>query len=527
MRLPRPYYFLEDAQIVGPFEESVILELVRTGRLAARCLCWYEGLPEWKTAGELFPNAFPTGTPASPNPTPPAENSQDSAAPAQNHLLMPPTTPDLIPGFGSDMPTLPTALSLGEISPALFSPPHSADGPGLPNSTFTPGKIIAQRYRVIRFIGRGGMGEVYEVEDMELHERVAMKSILPEYANDEAAITRFKREIYLARKITHPHVCRIFDLGTHRWAAAPPEGATDRGTFFFTMELLEGETLAQRLPRTVKVSPEGALPIVRQIAEALNAAHQRGIVHRDLKTSNIILAAEPDHPGRCRAVITDFGMARNFMDNKGPFESLSQTGSIKGTPTYMAPEQIEGGPVTASADIYALGIVIYRMITGAWPFEGDSPLLTALKRLNEAPVPPSVHLPEIPPRWETILLRCLARKPADRFPSTLHVIRALEDPSIPVEPPPPQEPFQSPETASPAWHRRPNVRILLFALLLLVLLFLVLWVGPWLRASAARAEVNRPPAAASAGKLAHSSRGLPAASTGVLIGAETAHRQVS
>lgn len=483
--MTRVYYFLEDAQIVGPFEEEAIPQVIRAGRMSTASLCWYEGLPEWKTAGEIFPACFEPSNPAAPGSDRPEEwHPPDGAAVHPDRLLMPPTQPDLPLGLGGDMPTLPTSLSLGDISPALFPAPRSSAEPGAPdlNSTFTPGKIIAQRYRIIRFIGRGGMGEVYEVEDMELHERVAMKSILPEYANDEAAITRFKREIYLARKITHPNVCRIFDLGTHRWAADTPETTSDRGTFFFTMELLSGETLAQRLQRTLKMDPAEALPIIRQLAEALNAAHQLGIMHRDLKTSNIILVPELNQPGRYRAVITDFGMARNFMDNKGPFESLSQTGSIKGTPTYMAPEQIEGGPVTSAADIYALGIVIYRMITGAWPFEGDSPLLTALKRLNEAPVPPSVHLRDIPPRWEVILLRCLARRPADRFASTLDVAQALEDPSIAVEPPPPFPPPKGSGSAPVPWHQRWNVRILIIALILLVLFAVIFWLFPWMQA---------------------------------------------
>src|SRR6185436_3148426 len=150
--------------------------------------------------------------------------------------------------------------------------------------SFAPETLVAQRYRVVRFIARGGMGEVYEVEDLVLHDRVALKTVRPEVSHDETTIERFKREIQLARRVTHPNVCRIFDVSHHR-----PEGNA-AGVIFLTMELLQGETLAERLRRTGPLSPQAALPIVRQISDALHAAHQVGVVHRDLKPGNVVLA---------------------------------------------------------------------------------------------------------------------------------------------------------------------------------------------------------------------------------------------
>jgi len=169
--------------------------------------------------------------------------------------------------------------------------------PRTENPAFTAGDMIAQRYRVARFIARGGMGEVYEADDLELRERVALKTVRPEVAGDTLAVERFKREIQLARKVTHPNVCRIFDASHHR-----PDGDASSGVIFLTMELLVGETLAERLRRKGPLQPAEALPIARQVADALHAAHQAGIVHRDLKPGNVMLV---EGRGSLRAVVTD------------------------------------------------------------------------------------------------------------------------------------------------------------------------------------------------------------------------------
>ena len=290
------------------------------------------------------------------------------------------------------------------------------------SSALAVGELLAGRYRVLRFIGNGGMGEVYEAEDCELHERVALKTILPEIARQPESIQRFKREIQLARKVTHPNVCRIYDLVYHET------------TIFLTMEMLEGETLAQRLLRTGAMTTEVAFPLVAQIVAGLAAAHRAGIVHRDLKCSNVMLVPTKARDADVRAVIMDFGLARRNAVGDDPAGLNSTTQAITGTPAYMAPEQVEGRAVTSAADIYALGIVMYEMVTGRSPFEGDSPLSIAVKRLQEPPPSPKSHQPGLDLRWERAILRCLERNPADRFADAEEITRTIEPQAPAVEP---------------------------------------------------------------------------------------------
>ena len=279
---------------------------------------------------------------------------------------------------------------------------------------FSPEQMIADRYRVVRFLAKGGMGEVYEVEDTDLGERVALKTLRPRTGRDTQAQQRFKREITLQRKIAHPNVCRIFDLGWHT-----PDG--EDSVLFLTMELVDGRTLASRLRRSGALKPADALPLIRQMAEGLQAAHQAGIIHRDFKTANVMLVeGKPGDPPR--VVITDFGIAR-LSESDEP--AVTMAGEIIGTPAYMAPEQVQGGTITHAADIYALGVVIYEMLTGRLPFQGESPFTTAVKRLTEEPTAPSLHAPDVEPRWEDTILRCLERDPRERFASAADVVTAL------------------------------------------------------------------------------------------------------
>jgi tetratricopeptide (TPR) repeat protein/tRNA A-37 threonylcarbamoyl transferase component Bud32 len=280
-------------------------------------------------------------------------------------------------------------------------------------------ETIAGRYRVVSFLAQGGMGEVYEVEDSVLRERVALKTVRPDVRADSLAVERFRREIQLARKVTHPNVCRIFDVSHHR-----PLGRAGPGQeiIFLTMELLRGETLSERLRRGGPLPIGEALPIARQICLGLEAAHQAGIVHRDLKPGNVVLV--PARAG-LRAVVTDFGLARLEAGHDPGAPTLTTAGGLVGTPAYLAPEQLEGGEITTAVDIYALGIVLYEMATGTVPFIGDSLLSTAVKRLKEKPVSPRVHAPDLDWRWETAILRCLEREPAARFATALDVAAAL------------------------------------------------------------------------------------------------------
>jgi len=289
--------------------------------------------------------------------------------------------------------------------------------------TFQPGEVIAERYRIARFLAQGGMGEVYEAEDLELRQKVALKTIAANAGSgstDGSTLDRFRREIALARTVTHPNVCRIFDLGQHRPVPRPGRPAPPK-VLFLTMELLEGETLADRLRRAGRFDPEEAFPLVRQMAAALGAAHDARVVHRDFKSENVFLVPIGDD---VRAVVTDFGVARGAAGNDA-FATRMTGAGIVGTPAYMAPEQVEGREVTPAADVYALGVVLYEMMTGELPFSGKGPLATAVSRLKEPPPPPTRHRPDLPPHWERAILQCLERHVEKRFSSVGQVVSAL------------------------------------------------------------------------------------------------------
>jgi tetratricopeptide (TPR) repeat protein/TolB-like protein len=299
------------------------------------------------------------------------------------------------PGSGGDF----TLTNVGPVRPG------DADENFSLKPTFRPGEVVAGRYEIEGFLARGGMGEVYRVFDRELGESVALKTILPRSADDPMTLDRFRREIQIARKVSHRNVCRIFDLGRH----VQPDG---QDVVFLTMELLEGVSLRARL-RESTMAPDEAVDVVRQLCEGLGAAHRKGIVHRDLKPSNIFLV--PEDEGH-RVVIADFGLARSEIKPDGQL-TVTGTGEILGTPAYMSPEQIEGKPATTSSDIYSLGLVMYETLTGAQPFEGESAFQIALNKLREAPTSPSTRVRGLPPLWDRTILRCLEKKPEDRFAS--------------------------------------------------------------------------------------------------------------
>ena len=289
----------------------------------------------------------------------------------------------------------------------------------VPTEGLLEGTLLAGRFLVVRFIAGGGMGEVYEAEDQELRERVAIKTIRPEVLAQPNAVARFRREVHLARKVTHPNVCRIFDLFRHK----PEATNLQDETVFISMELLNGKTLAAHLKQAGRLSETEALPMVRQMASALAAAHSVGVVHRDFKPGNVVLVHAAGQE-TLRPVVTDFGLAVQSLSSDD-VASLSTGQGILGTPAYMAPEQLEGRPSTTASDIYAFGLVIYEMVTGARPFHGDTPASAALKRLSEPPTPPRQLQPGLSLPWETAILRCLERDPAKRFSSAEEVAAAL------------------------------------------------------------------------------------------------------
>ena len=298
--------------------------------------------------------------------------------------------------------------------------PGSASSNAVPQSpSFVSGDFVAERFRITRFLARGGMGEVYEAEDIELHERVALKSIRSELLHDGKALDRFKREVYLARKVTHPNVCRIFDLFRQPGNAA---GGTPRGSVaFVAMELLEGETLAEFLARKPPLPVDEARPIALQIASGLGAAHAAGVLHRDFKPGNVLLVSRARG---VRAVITDFGLALRSHQDVG-LGSVTGTGEVLGTPAYMSPEQVEGKTLTPASDVYSLGLVLYQMATGIRAFEDATPLSMAVRRIKEDAVPPRTLVPEIDRRWESVILKCLEREPTARYQSGDEVAEAL------------------------------------------------------------------------------------------------------
>lgn len=287
--------------------------------------------------------------------------------------------------------------------------PLSSERVGDVRPPFSPGEVLGGRYRVIGIAGAGGMGVVYEVEDLELGERVALKTLHAPHDAPERDIARLRREVQLARRVTHSNVCRIYDAGRHL------------DVLFVTMELLEGETLAHSLASRGRLDTVEAKEILHQLAAGLQAAHDAGVVHRDFKSANVILVTRG---GTRRAVITDFGLARTTVPALSP--DVSHSGSLIGTPSSMAPEQIRGEAVTPATDIYALGVVAFELVTGDMPFP-DGDLSSLVRRTHDAPPRPSERADGLDPFWDAFVGRCLEREPRDRFASAAEAARALED----------------------------------------------------------------------------------------------------
>jgi eukaryotic-like serine/threonine-protein kinase len=265
------------------------------------------------------------------------------------------------------------------------------------------------RYRILRKLGSGGMANVYLAEDEELGRRVAIKILNDRYANDDLFIERFRREAKSAAGLSHPNIVSIYDRGEAE------------GTYYIAMEVIEGRSLKEL------IMTRGALPIgvaitnEKQLLEALRFAHRHGIIHRDIKPHNVLVSADQQvKANEPRLKVTDFGIARH-----GPSQ-MTEAGSIMGTAQYLSPEQARGAPVTAASDLYSAGIVLYEMLTGKVPFTGDSAIEIAMKHVNELPAPPSALRPEISPELDQVVLRSLAKDPADRYQTAEEFIEDLE-----------------------------------------------------------------------------------------------------
>jgi hypothetical protein len=276
---------------------------------------------------------------------------------------------------------------------------HTSSDP-IGGGRFVPGQMVAERYRIVAMAGRGGMGEVYRAEDLKLSQVVAIKMLPESLSQDAGALARFHSEVRIARQVSHPNVCRVFDIGE-----------VD-GIPFLSMEYVDGEDLASVVRRIGRLSPDKAIEVTRQICAGLAAAHERGVVHRDLKPANVML----DGAGKIR--IMDFGLA-------GIAASIQGADVRAGTPAYMAPEQLSGKEVTVKSDLYSLGLIIYEILTGKRAFEAQT--LPELIKLRETGTitNPSTLVRDLDPLVERVILRCLERDPASRPASALQVAAAL------------------------------------------------------------------------------------------------------
>ncbi len=284
--------------------------------------------------------------------------------------------------------------------PSSKSGVPSSSSAGLNYGRFLPGSLLAERYRIVALLGRGGMGEVYRADDLTLGQPVALKFLPEEAAKDPALLERFRGEVRIARRVSHPNVCRVYDVGE-------VEGLT-----YLTMEYVDGEDLASLLRRIGRLPNDKATDIARQLCAGLAAAHARGVLHRDLKPANIML------DGRGQAVITDFGLAA-FADQAHGAEIRS------GTPAYMSPEQLSGREVTEKSDIYALGLVLYELFTGKRAFSAENLAELTRSRVAGDVSRPSSHVKDLDPLVERVILRCLEPEPANRPANALAVAAAL------------------------------------------------------------------------------------------------------
>jgi eukaryotic-like serine/threonine-protein kinase len=300
--------------------------------------------------------------------------------------------------------------------------------------------IVDGRYRVLGRLGSGGMADVYCAEDLQLGRNVALKVLHSRFAADSEFRERFRREARSAAGLQHQNVVSIYDRG--EWD----------GNYYIAMEYLDGRSLKEIVSRDGPLAPERAIDLTIQVLRAVRFAHRRGIIHRDIKPHNVIVDEED------RAKVTDFGIAR-----AAGASDMTQTGSIMGTAQYLSPEQAQGHAVSEPSDLYSAGIMLYELLTGRLPFDGESAVTIALKHVNERPVPPSMINPAVPPELEGVVMRALEKDPRMRFPDADAFIAALEHarvarPGTVVEeavvyspPPPPYEEVYEEEAAGRRW----------------------------------------------------------------------------
>ena len=310
-----------------------------------------------------------------------------------------------VPVSGDAFATRTVAASAPRMSREPSSSARSSSGlssssRGTQDGRFAPGAVLAGRYRIVALLGRGGMGEVYRADDLQLDQAVALKFLPEALSRNEAAIARFRNEVRTARQVSHPNVCRVYDL------------TEIEGLYVLSMEYVDGEDLGSLLRRIGRLPSDKALEIARKLCAGLAAAHEKGVLHRDLKPSNIML------DGRGQVLLTDFGLA-------GLASEIEGSEVRNGTPAYMAPEQLAGLEVTIKSDIYALGLVLYEIFTGKMPFESETLAGLIQARAESTPASPTTLVRDLDPLVEKAILRCLQAKPSLRPGSALAVAAAL------------------------------------------------------------------------------------------------------
>jgi eukaryotic-like serine/threonine-protein kinase len=281
--------------------------------------------------------------------------------------------------------------------------PQPADAIAASLANLRPGSVFGNRYEILRQLGQGGMGAVYQARDRELDRLVAMKVIRPELATRPDILQRFKQELILARQVTHRNVIRIFDLGEAD------------GIKFITMEFIEGQDLKTLVAEKGKPSIEETVSILEQVCLALEAAHSEGVVHRDLKPQNIMV----DKQGKVS--VMDFGIARSIE-----FGGMTQTGALIGTPEYMSPEQVQGEKADARSDLFTLGIIFYELLTGVLPYQADTVMGTMIKRTKERARPPAQLNPQLPQFLSDVVAKCLEADPQKRYQSAREIYDDLK-----------------------------------------------------------------------------------------------------
>ena len=288
------------------------------------------------------------------------------------------------------------------LRPSKKTPPSGTETFEAPVTELTRGSTLADRYEVIEDLGRGGMARVYKAFDKEIEEKVALKLLKPDIVADERTIKRFRNELKFARRIAHKNVCRMYDL------------SKEGGTYFITMEYVPGEDLKSSIKRMGPLSSGKAIFIAKQVCEGLAEAHRLGVIHRDLKPQNIMI----DREGNAR--IMDFGIARSIKA-----KGITEEGMMIGTPDYMSPEQAEGREIDHCSDIYSLGVILYEMVTGTIPFEGDTPISIAIKHKTDKPRDPREINSQISGDLSSLILKCMEKKKENRYQKVEEILSEL------------------------------------------------------------------------------------------------------